>query len=115
MRVSAVVELAIGVALLAIAPIVLDLLIGPPSHQQAALVGRVLGAALLALGIAGGLAGGEPVQRGIWCAFVVYNAATAAILLVAGVSGAADGLLLWPVVALHAALAMALVAGWLRS
>jgi hypothetical protein len=108
LRVGAIVEVLTGIALLVVPSVVIDALIG--SHSSSAtLVGRVLGGALLSLGAAGTLAGRESPERAITVAFVVYNASTATILLIAGVAGEADGFLLWPVVAIHAGLATALV------
>jgi len=84
---------------------VLDALIGS-STVDAAVVGRVLGGALLALGIGGGLTDPRAPERGIRSAFFVYNASTAATLALAGVAGSADGVLLWPASVLHALIAV---------
>ena len=104
-RTGAVIEIATGVALVAAPSVVLDALIGS-STADASVVGRVLGGALLALGIGGGLADQRAPERGIRVAFLVYNASTAAILALAGVAGSADGVLLWPAAALHALIAV---------
>ena len=104
-RAGAVIEAATGLALLAAPSVVLDALIGS-STADAAVVGRVLGGALLALGIGGGLTDPHAPERGIRSAFFVYNASTAATLALAGVAGSADGVLLWPASALHALIAV---------
>jgi hypothetical protein len=114
LRISASVELAIGCALLTIPSVVLQALIGSPSDQAGWVVGRVLGGALLALGAAGMLTPSQSPERGVAWGFAVYNALATVILVVAGTTGAADGWLLWPVVALHGLLAAALVLGSLR-
>jgi len=108
LRVSAIVELATGCALLATPSVVIQALIGSPSNQVGWIVARILGGALLALGVAGMLTRGESPERGVALAFVVYDTSTAVVLVWAG---AADGWLLWPVVGLHAILAAALAVG----
>jgi hypothetical protein len=104
-RAGAAIEIATGLALLAAPSVVHDALIGS-STADAPVVDRVLGGALLALGIAGGLTDPHAPQRGIRAAFVVYNASTAAVLALAGFARAADGVLLWPTSALHAFIAV---------
>lgn len=103
-RAGAAIEIATGFALLAAPSVVHDALIGS-STADAPVVDRVLGGALLALGIAGGLTDPHTPERGIRAAFVVYNASTAAVLALAGVVRSADGVLLWPTSALHAFIA----------
>lgn len=109
----ALAELATGLALLAVPATVIDALVGP-SDATASLVGRVLGATLVSLGLAGALADRETPERGIVLVFVVYYTLTTAILAAGGIAGTADGLLLWPVVALHA-LGAAVLAPSLRT
>ena len=108
LRVSAIVELATGCALLATPSVVIQALIGSPSNQVGWIVARILGGALLALGVAGMLTRGESPERGVALAFIVYDTSTAVLLAWAG---AADGWLLWPVVGLHAIFAAALAVG----
>ena len=100
LRASAVVELATGLALLAVPSVVFDVLIGSPSDSGTALVARILGAALVALGVAGWTTGPTP-ERGLTLAFVGYNVITTVLLVVGGLNGSADGSLLWPAAALH--------------
>lgn len=114
LRGSVVVEFGTGLALLAVPSVVLDVLVGPPSNSGTELVARMLGAALLALGVAGSMAGAPP-QRGLTLAFVSYNVVATAILVVGGLSGSADGRLLWPAAALHAVVSAALITGALRA
>ena len=104
-RAGAVIEIATGLALVAAPSVVLDALIGS-STADASVVGRVLGGALLALGIGGRLTDPRAPERGIRVAFFVYNASTAAMLALARVAGSADGVLLWPASALHAFIAV---------
>ena len=77
------IEIATGLALVAAPSVVLDALIGS-STADASVVGRVLGGALLALGIGGWLMDPRAPGRGIPTAFFVYNASTAATLALAG-------------------------------
>ena len=109
--VTAVVETAIGLTLLSSPPLVARLLLGASLEGPAALiVGRMTGAALLSLGVACWLAredGASRGGRGLIAAVLLYNAAAVAVLANAGAGVRLAGILLWPTVALHAALA-----GW---
>jgi hypothetical protein len=114
LRGSVVVELGTGLALLAVPSVVLDALIGPPSNSGTELVARMLGAALFALGVAGWMADAAR-QRGLTLAFVSYNVVATAILVLGGLSGSAEGSLLWPAAALHAIASAMLITGALRA
>jgi hypothetical protein len=107
LRASAVVELATGLALLAVPTVVFDVLIGSASDPGTTLVARILGGALVALGVAGWMAGPTP-ERGLTLAFIGYNVITTLLLVVGGLNGSADGSLLWPAAALHAIASAAL-------
>jgi hypothetical protein len=106
---TALVEAGAGLALLCCPSEFVSLLVGEPIETSAALTAaRVGGAALLALGIACGFARGDSRSRaakGLVAAMLLYNAATAAILAFAGIRLEMHGVLLWPGVVLHAALA----------
>jgi len=106
--VSAAIEVVTGVLLLAIPATVIEALIGPPSGDTTSVVARVLGGALLSLGVVGIAARGT-AGRGLTIAYVVYDVASVGVLASAGISGTASGRLLWPVVAVHLLLALALV------
>jgi hypothetical protein len=112
LRASAVVELATGLAVLAAPYAVVDVLIGSQADSATAVVARLLGAALLALGMAGRLAGATP---GVALAFVSYNVVATVILVMGGLDGSADGSLLWPAAVLHASASAALITGALRT
>jgi len=113
LRIGTLAELVTGIVLISVPSVALDALIGS-SNGDAPLVGRVLGAALLALGVAGALTDTRSLDRGIVFSFFVYNASTTTILAVASVAGSADGILLWPVAFLHAVIAVAIAVGWRR-
>ena len=97
-------------ALLSSPPLVARLLLGASLDGPAALiVGRMTGAALLSLGVACWLAredGASRAGRGLTAAVLLYNAAAVAVLANAGAGVGLAGILLWPTVALHVALAV---------
>ena len=108
--VSAVVETSIGVTLLLSPSLVAGLLLGASLETPAALVvGRMTGAALLSLGSACWLArddGPSRAVRGLVVAMLLYNGAAVAVLANAGAGMRLAGVLMWPTVALHSALAI---------
>jgi hypothetical protein len=113
MRLGVAIELVIGLTLLVIPGVVIRTLIGADGGTTSTIVGRVLGGALVALGIAGASGRIRMPERPIVLAYVVYNVSTATILAAASVAGTASGILLWPVVAVHALLALVLLGGLL--
>jgi hypothetical protein len=108
--VTAVIEMGAGLALLALPSPAVTLLLGSsPDTPAAVTVGRVTGAALLALGIACWLArhdGQSRAATGLVAAMVLYNIATVAILASAGIGSGPAGIALWPADVLHAAMAV---------
>ena len=107
--VTALVETATGLMLLVSPTLVVAFLLGASLDAPAALVvGRIAGAALLSLGVACWLArdGLSLALRGLIAAMLLYNCAAAAVLAHAGAVVGFVGVLLWPAVALHAALAV---------
>jgi hypothetical protein len=109
MRVSALLELLIALALLAVPAAVIRALFGGSAGGAASTVGRVLGGALLGLAIAGATSKHASPEVRLVLAYVIYDVATATILMAAGLAGTAEGSLLWPVVAVHTFLAVALI------
>jgi hypothetical protein len=107
--VTALVETATGLMLLVSPTLVVAFLLGASLDAPAALVvGRIAGAALLSLGVACWLArdGLSLALRGLIAAMLLYNCAAAAVLAHAGAVVGFVGVLLWPAVALHSALAV---------
>jgi len=106
--VTAVVELATVLALLAVPSIVLGLLLGVgPASPDALVIGRLGGAGLLAIGVECWIAhrdAGSPSQRGLVYGALVYNVGAVAVLSYAGSILAMTGALLWPAVILHTGL-----------
>lgn len=116
---SAAIEIATGLALLAVPAVIVAMLLGGSLDTPAALaVARVTGAALAALGVACWLArndGKSPAAMGLIAAMLLYNAAAVAILGYAwfGLGLSAPGL--WPAMLLHVALAVWCIAGIWKS
>ena len=110
LMVTTFVETPIGLMLLLSPPLVAGLLLGVSLAAPAALiVGRIAGAALLALGVACWLARDDKpslARRGLLAAILLYNCAAGAVLAHAGAVAGLVGVLMWPAVALHAALAV---------
>jgi len=108
--VTAVVETATGLMLLVSPPLVVGLLLGASLDAPAALVvARIAGAALLSFGCACWLArddGPSRVQRGLVAAMLLYNGAAIAVLASACAGPGLVGVLIWPTITLHAALAV---------
>jgi hypothetical protein len=106
--VTAVGEGGTGLLLLFLPAVLLALLIGAnPAAPEALFVGRVAGAALLAIGVACWLArndGPGPAQLGLLTGVLVYDGAAAGLLAYAGSVLDMAGIALWPAVVLHAAL-----------
>jgi len=105
---AAILETATGLALLVMPSLVGRLLLGAEPTGVALPIARVLGIALIALGV--GCSPGGTAR----CGMTTYNAGVALYLAYLGFAGGFSGILLWPVVIAHAALTVGLVAGLLR-
>jgi hypothetical protein len=112
--VTAIGEAGTGLMLLVLPSVLLALLFGvSPAAPETIIVGRVGGAALLAIGVACWLARndhGSPAQWGLLAGVLIYDAAAAALLAYAGLGLGLVGLALWPAVVFHTALAVWCVA-----
>jgi hypothetical protein len=108
--VTALAETATGVMLLVSPTLVVGFLLGATLDAPAALVvARMAGAALLSLGCACWLVsndGPNGAVRGLVAAMLLYNGVAVAVLANAGAGATLVGVLTWPAVALHAALAV---------
>jgi hypothetical protein len=108
--VSAVLEVGIGLALLVSPALAVPILIGAPFETTAdSIVGRVGGAALLALGAACWLARNDeraPAATGLIVSMLLYNVAAAVVLAYAGVGLRLFGIGLWPAFVLHVVMAV---------
>jgi len=106
LKLTAIIEAATGLGLIAVPSVVVRLLLGSPLDISAAvMLGRVAGAALLALGVACWLARDDTqsrAARGLVVAMLIYNIAATALLAFAAIGLRLHGVALWPAVVLHA-------------
>ena len=102
-------EAATGLALLVVPSLVGRLLLGAKLTGVAVPLARVLGIALIALGIAC-----WPGWTAL-CGMLTYSALATAFLACVGIGGVWGGPLLWPAVVLHAILTALLVRAWVQS
>ena len=108
LTVAAVLEVATGVALLIVPSLVGRLLFGEELTGIVIPVARVLGIALLALGV-----GCWPGSTAL-CGMLTYSALATLYLAYLGVIGDWVGPLLWPAVVLHAILTVLLARTWFQ-
>jgi hypothetical protein len=105
---TAVIEMGIGLVLVGSPSLLTALLLGSSLDTPAAVtVGRVAGAALLALGVACWLArhdGRSRAATGLIAAMFLYNVAAVTVLMYAGIGSGLGGVALWSAVVLHAAM-----------
>jgi len=110
LSVTALVEATTGLCLLILPALLFAVLLGlDPTTADAIFVGRLAGAALLAIGVASWMARVNertPAQFGLLTGILVYNVAATLLLAYAGAVLKMVGVLLWPAVALHAVLAI---------
>lgn len=110
LTVEAVIEVGTGLMLMAGPSLLTTLLLGSSLDTPVALsVARMFGVALLALGVACWLArhdGQSHAARGLVGAMVLHSAAIATVLVYAGIALGLSGICLWPVVLLHATMAV---------
>ncbi len=108
LKLTGIIETATGLGLMAVPSVVVRLLLGSPLDTSAAvMLGRVAGAALLALGVACWLARDDTqsrAARGLVVAMLMYNIPATAVLAFAGIGLGLHGVALWPAVVLHAAM-----------
>jgi hypothetical protein len=107
--VTAAAEVGIGLGLLAVPGLVFGILLGVAAPSpEALLVGRVGGAALLAIGVTCWLGRGDPgspTQKALLYGVLLYDVAASALLVYAW-SMQMSGFLLWPAVAFHAVMSV---------
>ncbi|TFH48025.1 MAG: hypothetical protein E4H01_07135 [Lysobacterales bacterium] len=106
---TAIIEVATGLALLTVPDMVVRLLLGAEISGASIPLGRVAGFALLALGVACSQSRGDTQSgavKGMVAAMLLYNAGVVAVLAFASLGAGLHGVALWPAVVLHAALAV---------
>jgi len=110
LSVTAFAEAATGLCLLILPAVLFAVLLGlDHATVDVIFIGRLAGAALLAIGIASWVARTDtrtPAQIGLLAGILSYNAAATLLLAYAGAVLKMMGVLLWPAVAIHAILAV---------
>jgi hypothetical protein len=104
---AAVAEIATGSALMVTPSLVGRLLLGAELTGVSAVIGRVTGIALIALGVAC-----WPGTTAL-CGMLTYSALATGYLAYLGIRGVWVGSLLWPAVVLHAVITILLARAWL--
>ena len=108
LTVAAVAEVATGIALLIVPSLVGRLLFGAELIGVSIAVARVLGIALIALGVCC-----WPGSTAL-CGMLTYGAGVTLYLAYIGLAGEWVGSLLWPAVVLHAVLTLLLARTWFK-
>ena len=104
LTITAIIEAATGVGLLAAPAVLTQLLLGGTLETPAALtVARVGGTALIAISVACWL--NRENGRALVAAMLLYNVVVAGLLIHAALALSLSGLGLWPTIALHLAFA----------
>jgi hypothetical protein len=109
LTVAAVAEAATGMALLIVPSLVGRLLLGAELTGVAIPVARVLGIALVALGVCC-----WPGSTAL-CGMLTYGALVTLYLAYLGIIGEWVGVLLWPAVIVHGILTVLLARAWFQS
>jgi hypothetical protein len=107
---AALAEAATGVSLIVVPSLVARLLLGAELSSVGVAVGRVADISLLSLRFAC-WPGKEPAPAAL-SGMAIYGLFVTLYLLYLGIGGEWVGPLLWPAVALHAALTLLLARGW---
>jgi hypothetical protein len=117
--VTAVIEVGAGLALLALPSVTASLLLGTPLDSPAAVsLARIGGAAIVALAIVCWLARRDAhsaASQGLVVGMLFYNVAVAGVLVLASFGHDLNGILLWPAVTFHFAMAAWCVVTLLRN
>jgi len=110
LMITALIEAVTGLMLLALPSVPIVLLLGVEhSAPETILVARIAGAALLTFGVACWFAPNNQDRRaqlGLLTAILIYDVAATALLAYAGLVLNMAGLVLWPAVLIHSALAI---------
>ena len=117
LKVTTLLEAPTGLALIVAPAFVVRLLLRAEISGAAFPLGRVAGVALLALSVACWLASYDEqscAARGVVSAMVIYNLGVVLVLGAAGIQSPPVGILLWPVIILHAAMGALCVAPLFR-
>ncbi len=115
LRITCVAEAATGVVAIAMPGLVVHVLLGMQISGDAALLARAFGIALLSLAVAAWPTVEASPRCGGFIGMLLYNGAIAMYLGYVGAQGIAAGMLLWPAVLLHAAVAALQIYQWAGS
>ena len=111
---AAIAEIGTAVLALAVPETLARLLLGAELSEAGVVAMRCFGLAILALGLA--CWPSPDSGRTPWRGMLAYNVLISAYLAIVGASAGATGVLLWPVVAIHALIALLLaITGRTRS
>ena len=100
-NVSAIIEVLIGFALLVAPLLVIQLLFGQEISATGVSVARILGVALVSIGVAGWEPKEHDVRLAPRAGLCIYNVGAAIVLAIFGLQSISSGILLWPTVFLH--------------
>ena len=100
-NVSAVGEVLTGIALLFAPAFVVGLLLGDGLSPTGTAVARVLGVALLSLGVAAAEPARQQINKAARLGICTYNVGAAIVLALLGMVGGMTGPLLWPAAGIH--------------
>jgi hypothetical protein len=114
LSVGVLIEGATGLALVAVPGVVVWLLFGADLPALGAVVARVAGIALLVLALACWLSRRDRGGAAALTALLAYNILMGAHLAVIAAEGELVGVLIWPAVAVHAAMSVLLAIAWTR-
>jgi hypothetical protein len=108
--VTGLLEAGLAIALLVTPSLTVELLLGAGlSSPQSVVLGRVTGAALIALAVTCWLArncDGAAAQTGLVAGMLIYNLAVPMLLMHAAIVSMVRGIALWPATILHIVLAI---------
>jgi hypothetical protein len=107
---TAIIEVGAGLCLIGLPTFTIWIVLGVrESSPEALVVGRIGGAALLAIGVACWLArddSSSPSRHGQLWGMLIYNVGACAVLVFAGSISGMGGVALWPAVVLHLCMAI---------
>ena len=109
---AAAIEAIIGVALMIRPQAVASLLLGAELDGAGIAVARVAGIALLSLAVVCWMSRLDADMTAALTAMLTYNVLVTAFLMYLGFGGELVGILLWPVIVLHAVLSLLFAYEW---
>ena len=100
--------------MLAVPALVIGLLLGDGLSQTGVAVTRVLGIALMSVGVAGWESQIESARLAPRAGLCIYNVGVAIVLVILAIVGGMHGILLWPTALLHAVIGATMLAAFFR-